>query len=200
MTSEPASPLTVSLVQGATRWHDAAANRDYYGALVRSLRGRRPGRAAGNLPSPASATTPAAMPRTWTAKAWRGCVRWPPRSMRSITGSLAIREGENVLQPPVLGAARTAASPSTTSAICSAWPASTTRYGGGSERLIVELKGWRICRRSATTCVFRSGCAIAAAIGDAERLDYDLLLFVANWPAPRRHAWRPCCARGRSRT
>ena len=27
--------LTVSLVQGATRWHDAAGNRDYYGKLVR---------------------------------------------------------------------------------------------------------------------------------------------------------------------
>ena len=28
-------PLRVALVQGATRWHDAPANRDYYGALVR---------------------------------------------------------------------------------------------------------------------------------------------------------------------
>ena len=33
------APLTVSLVQGNTRWHDAAGNRDYYGALVRSARG-----------------------------------------------------------------------------------------------------------------------------------------------------------------
>ena len=31
--------LTVSLVQGATRWHDAPANREYYGALVRQARG-----------------------------------------------------------------------------------------------------------------------------------------------------------------
>ena len=33
-------PLKVSLVQGATRWHDAAANRAYYGALVKSLAGQ----------------------------------------------------------------------------------------------------------------------------------------------------------------
>ena len=32
--------LTISLVQGDTRWHDAAANRDYYGALVRRLAGQ----------------------------------------------------------------------------------------------------------------------------------------------------------------
>ena len=32
-------PLRVSLVQGATRWHDFAANRQHYGALVRPLAG-----------------------------------------------------------------------------------------------------------------------------------------------------------------
>ncbi|HVT33715.1 MAG TPA: nitrilase-related carbon-nitrogen hydrolase, partial [Rhodanobacteraceae bacterium] len=32
-------PLRVSLVQGATRWHDPAANREYYGALVAPLKG-----------------------------------------------------------------------------------------------------------------------------------------------------------------
>ena len=31
--------LRISLVQGATRWHDPAGNRDYYGELIRSLRG-----------------------------------------------------------------------------------------------------------------------------------------------------------------
>ena len=29
--------LRVSLVQGATRWHDPAGNRDYYGALIAPL-------------------------------------------------------------------------------------------------------------------------------------------------------------------
>ena len=29
--------LKVTLVQGATRWHDPAANRDYYGKLIASL-------------------------------------------------------------------------------------------------------------------------------------------------------------------
>ena len=34
------TPLRVSLVQGATRWHDAAANRAYYGAFARALKGQ----------------------------------------------------------------------------------------------------------------------------------------------------------------
>ena len=31
--------LRVSLVQGATRWHDPVGNRHYYGELIESLRG-----------------------------------------------------------------------------------------------------------------------------------------------------------------
>jgi predicted amidohydrolase len=32
--------LRVSLVQGATRWHDPAGNREYYGSLIAPLAGR----------------------------------------------------------------------------------------------------------------------------------------------------------------
>src|SRR5258706_7240527 len=32
--------LRVSLVEGATRWHDPAANREYYGALIAPLEGQ----------------------------------------------------------------------------------------------------------------------------------------------------------------
>ena len=31
--------LRISLVQGATRWHDPDANREYYGGLIAPLRG-----------------------------------------------------------------------------------------------------------------------------------------------------------------
>ena len=31
--------LRISLVQGATRWHDPAGNRDYYGELIAPLHG-----------------------------------------------------------------------------------------------------------------------------------------------------------------
>src|ERR1700744_5881279 len=32
--------LKISLIQGATRWHDAPANREYYGELVRRVAGQ----------------------------------------------------------------------------------------------------------------------------------------------------------------
>jgi omega-amidase len=63
------------------------------------------------------------------------------------------------------------------------------RYGAGADRLVVELKGWRICPQVCYDLRFpvwlRNGYE-----REQQRFDYDLLLFVANWPSPRRHAWR----------
>ena len=70
--------LKVSLVQGATRWHDAPANRDYYGALVRQANGSDLVVLPETFLSGFS-NTPAPAPTRWTAKAWRGCVRWRAR-------------------------------------------------------------------------------------------------------------------------
>jgi predicted amidohydrolase len=65
-----------------------------------------------------------------------------------------------------------------------------TRYGGGNQRLIVTLKGWRILPQVCYDLRFpvwlRNGRRAEAEGG----MDYDLALFVANWPAPRRQPWR----------
>jgi predicted amidohydrolase len=65
-----------------------------------------------------------------------------------------------------------------------------TRYGGGNQRLIVELKGWRILPQVCYDLRFpvwlRNGRREDAPGG----MDYDLALFVANWPTPRRQPWR----------
>ena len=49
-------------------------------------------------------------------------------------------------------------------------------------------------RWCATTCASRSSAA------GVRELDYDLLVYVANWPAARATAWRSCCGRAPSRT
>jgi predicted amidohydrolase len=64
------------------------------------------------------------------------------------------------------------------------------RYAAGRKPITVELKGWRV--RPLVCYDLRFPVFIRNRF-DAEapgRFDYDLLLFVANWPAARRHAWR----------
>ncbi len=62
-----------------------------------------------------------------------------------------------------------------------------TIYTAGTRRIVKEWKGWRICPLICYDLRFpvwsRNQSETFADF------DYDLLLYVANWPAPRRNAW-----------
>ena len=54
-------------------------------------------------------------------------------------------------------------------------------YGKGNERLVVEYNGWRICPLVCYDLRF--------PVFSRNTQGFDLLLYVANWPAPRINAW-----------
>ena len=54
-------------------------------------------------------------------------------------------------------------------------------YTAGTNRLIVEYKGWRICPLICYDLRF--------PVWARNTEDYDLLIYVANWPETRIHAW-----------
>jgi omega-amidase len=55
------------------------------------------------------------------------------------------------------------------------------RYVAGSERKVFHYRGWRICPQICYDLRFPAWCR--------NRDDYDVLLFVSNWPEPRTSAW-----------
>ena len=54
-------------------------------------------------------------------------------------------------------------------------------FSGGQERIIVQINGWRICPMICYDLRF--------PVWSRNSGDYDCLLFIANWPEPRREAW-----------
>lgn len=73
-------------------------------------------------------------------------------------------------------------------------------FSAGSHRLIVELKGWRICPLICYDLRFpvwsrnfqkekKSKEEDENVIPDTSSLNYDLLIYVANWPAVRSQVW-----------
>lgn len=184
----PMQPLRISLVQGATRWHDAPGNRAYYGELVRSLQGP---------------TDLVVLPETFlsgftnetlhNAETMDGeGLRWLRDLARetgsTITGSVVVREGERCVNRLVW------MSPDGGHALYDKrhlfrMAREHERYASGSERLIVELNGWRICPQVCYDLRFPVWLRNRYD-RVARRFDYDLLIFVANWPSARRHAWR----------
>ncbi|HTA26566.1 MAG TPA: amidohydrolase [Bacteroidia bacterium] len=65
-------------------------------------------------------------------------------------------------------------------------------YASGDKKLIVELEGWRVCPLVCYDLRFPvwSRNTPQAPKGALNSMDYDLLVYVANWPDRRIHAWR----------
>ncbi|SHJ72449.1 Predicted amidohydrolase [Tangfeifania diversioriginum] len=55
-------------------------------------------------------------------------------------------------------------------------------YSAGSEKRIVEYKGWRFCPLVCYDLRF--------PVWSRNTEDYDVLIYVANWPAPRHEVWK----------
>jgi omega-amidase len=182
-------PLKVSLVQGATRWHDAPANRDYYGALVRQLKGSDLIVLPETFLSGFSNDTRAsAETMDGEGVAWLRALAIEVGAV--ICGSLAIREGDTVYNR-LLWVRPDGSYVQYDKRHLFRMAGEHTRYGGGNERLIVELKGWRILPQVCYDLRFPGVAAQSSACRCANGgMEYDLALFVANWPAPRRQPWR----------
>ena len=181
--------LRLSLVQGDTRWHDPAANRDYYGDLIAPLHGT---------------TDLVLLPETFTsgfsndaigqAETMDGpTIAWLRAQARAIDaavcGSVQIRDGDGVYNR-----------------LCFATPDGELvtydkrhlfryakeheRYAAGRERRTIQWRDWRICP---LVCYDLRFPVYSRNRYDVEReggIDYDLLLYVANWPSARAHAWK----------
>ncbi|MFC5525681.1 amidohydrolase [Rhodanobacter ginsengisoli] len=181
-------PLKVSLVQGATRWHDSAANRDYYGGLVRQVVGSD----LIVLPETflsgfSNDTRSAAEGMDGEGVAWLLALAAEVGAV--ICGSLAIREDDTVYNR-LFWARPDGSFARYDKRHLFRMAGEHTRYGSGSERLIVELKGWRILPQVCYDLRFPVWLRNRRLESAGAGMEYDLALFVANWPAPRRQPWR----------
>ncbi|MBB1087551.1 amidohydrolase [Lysobacter sp. SG-8] len=181
--------LRISLVQGDTRWHDPEANRAYYGELIASLH---------------DITDLLMLPETFTsgfsndaidrAEGMDGpTVAWmreqSARIGAAVTGSVQLRVDGQVFNRMLFvtpdGGVR-----HYDKRHLFRYANEHERYAAGRDRLTVEWKGWRICPM---VCYDLRFPVFARNRFDVERpgaLDYDLLLFVANWPAARAYPWK----------
>jgi len=61
------------------------------------------------------------------------------------------------------------------------------KYSAGNKRLIASVKGWKI---NLLVCYDLRFPVWARQSGDEDIPEYDLLIYVANWPQRRIHAWK----------
>ncbi len=175
--------LRVSLMQQPLAWHDPAANRAHFAALFEPLAGR-----TDLVVLPETFTTGFSMqaqglaePPEGPTTAW--LMEWAARLDAVITGSLITREAGRCYNRLVW-----------------APPAGPLRYydkrhlfrlGGEHEHFSAGREAWSTPWRGLRICpLVCYDLRFPVFSRRRAQLDYDLLLYVANWPAVRAEAWR----------
>ena len=181
--------LRISLVQGATRWHDPVGNRDYYGDLIKPL---------------ANVTDLVILPETFTsgfsndaidkAEGMDGpTVAWIREQASSlnaaVTGSVQLRTEEGVFNR-LLWATPDGELQYYDKRHLFRYAGEHKRYAAGEKRLTVEWKGWRINPLVCYDLRFPVYSRNRYNVEREGQLDFDLQIFVANWPAARAYAWK----------
>ncbi|MFT4180270.1 MAG: amidohydrolase [Thermomonas sp.] len=181
--------LRVSIVQGATRWHDPAANRDYYGGLIAPLHGT---------------TDLVVLPETFTSGFSNDAIS-KAETMDGPTVAW-MREQAAKLDAAIAGSVQLRTEAGVFNRLLFATPdgklvhydkrhlfsfaGEHERYTAGQARVIVEWKGWNILLQVCYDLRFPVFSRNRFNAGRPEQPDYDLALYVANWPAARSHPWK----------
>ena len=181
--------LRISLVQGDTAWHDPVANRARYGALIAPLAGQ-----TDLVVLPETLTSGFSNEALADAEGMDGpTVAWIREQAAKlgavVTGSVQIREGEGVYNR-LLWATPEGHLHTYDKRHLFRMAREHERYAAGRDRITVELKGWRVCPLVCYDLRFPVFIRNRYGVEASDRFDYDLLLFVANWPTPRRYAWQ----------
>jgi omega-amidase len=175
------SDLRVSLVQADTVWHDAEANRQLYGELVRGLAGR-----TDLIVLPETFTSGFSNDAAARAETMDGpSVAWmsglAAEVGATLAGSLVVREGGQVFNR-MLWARPDGSLEHYDKRHLFRMAGEHERYAAGAARRVVRLGAWRVLLQVCYDLRF--------PVFMRNRGDYDLIVLVANWPAPRREHWR----------
>ena len=175
--------LRVTLVQQSLAWHDPASNRAHLDALLAPL-----AKHTDLIVLPEMFTTGFSMEVEKLAEPVNGPTsQWLAGKAQelnaAITGSLITRDGEHCYNR-LLWAAPGAGMRHYDKRHLFRMANEHQVFAPGSEPLSVEWRGFRVCPLVCYDLRFPVFSRRRA------QLEYDLLLYVANWPGVRRKAWQ----------
>lgn len=179
--------LTVSIIQSILHWEDAAANLEMFTQKISQI-----DQPTDLIVLPEMFTSGFTMDPERVAQPMDGTsVQWMQQMARQkdcvIAGSLVIAESGHYYNRLLWVQPDGKISHYDKKHLFS-YTGENQKYTPGNQRLIVELKGWKImpliCYDLRFPVWSRNGFT------EEKGFDYDCLLYVANWPDTRSHAWR----------
>jgi predicted amidohydrolase len=178
-----AESLNITVVQPDIIWEDKAANLAHYTSLISSITGTKE-----VVVLPEMFSTGFSMAPERLAEGMDGqTVAWMRETARAhriiLTGSVIIEDGGAYynrliwMQPDGMYSTYDKRH-------LFGYADEDSHYSAGSRKLIVQVKGWRICPLVCYDLRFPVWAR------NAPGSEYDVLLYVANWPQRRSLAWK----------
>jgi omega-amidase len=181
--------LKISIVQAETVWHNPQANRDYYQKLLRAQC-----RDSDVIVLPETFTSGFSNEAIAQAETMQGeTVAWLREQAQvlnaAITGSVQILDAGHVFNR-LLWATPDGEIRCYDKRHLFRMAGEHKRYAAGTDKIAIDYKGWRICPLVCYDLRFPVFSRNRYNHTRADAYDYDLLIYVANWPSPRHFAWQ----------
>ncbi len=173
--------LRISLLQTHLAWEQPASNRQHFSQLLEQM-----SEPTDLVVLPEMFTTGFSMDGERVAEdGGAETLQWmrelASRHDTAITGSLAVREGQQVYNR-LLFVTADGRHEHYDKRHLFRMSGEHEHFAQGEQRLVVEWRGWRLCPLICYDLRF--------PVWSRDRGDYDVLIYVANWPAKRAMHWR----------
>ena len=178
----PADQLHIAIIQADIVWEDKTANLEQYENYIESIQGKKEVVVLPEMFSTGFSMAPErlAEPMDGTTVQWMKDMARKHRTI--ITGSLIIEE-EGKYYNRLLWVRPDGQVGKYDKRHLFGYADEDKHYTSGAKRLIASVNGWRICLM---VCYDLRFPVWARNIGS----EYDVLIYVANWPEKRSIAWK----------
>jgi len=192
------STLTISTIQANLLWEERSANLRLLEQKIAGIEEKTE-----IIVLPEMFSTGFSMQTKTLAETMEGeTVQWMKRVSREngiiLTGSVIIEEGGNYYNR-LIWMLPNGEHGHYDKRHLFAYAEEDKHYHPGNKRLIASVKGWKI---NLLVCydlrfpVWARQTPLSSRRGDGGEVEYDVLIYVANWPERRSHAWKTLlCAR-----
>lgn len=178
--------LTITIIQTNLHWEDKKANLQMLEQKINSIKDKTEIVVLPEMFSAGFSMNPEILAETMDGETLQWMKRIAATKKIILTGSLIIKEEENFFNRLI-------------------WMLPNGRYGiydkrhrfafagedqhytAGNKRLIASAKGWKI---NLQVCYDLRFPVWSRQQSQADELEYDLLIYVANWPERRNTAWK----------
>jgi len=187
------SILTITGIQSALHWEDPAANRNMFEEKINSIVGNPEIIILPETFSTGFSMNPKKLAETMDGKTMEWVTRIAAEKKVILTGSLIIEENGEYFNRLVWML------PNGQFGIYDkrhlfGYAGEDDEFTPGAKRLIASVKGWKInllvCYDLRFPVWSRQTPPLLKERGLGGEVEYDLLIYVANWPERRNHAWK----------